>query len=358
MPTDHRFWWSQGVNVSLTPPNAPDSAQYISLTLRAPQVFGVVKDPFNTPVFEAHVKVLAANGVRRDELTDPLGRFAIDDLPTGMTATVSVEPPIGFGWMIEPPDQVVNLPSVNALMFTLGLPNKTLMGTVRTNEVISQPVSNALVTAHRVDRPGRNDTTTDATGHYSMSLAPGLWDVKIKSISITTPTNWYYPFETRLVEFGCVITPEVKTMNFLVVVADAHVSGHVQLPDTSPPPFTVAVLLHSDEGIGAETWVDVMGNYALDLPHGTYRMDLRVESPLFAAPPLPPIRARSDVPTVVPTITLLPRDVIIKGNVSDSVSSAPVGDIHIIAWTGRAATTRQPMRRGTTRCRSRPACGT
>ncbi|MEP7199020.1 MAG: hypothetical protein ABI874_04300 [Chloroflexota bacterium] len=35
MPTDHRFWWSQGVNVSLTPPNAPDSAQYISLTLRA-----------------------------------------------------------------------------------------------------------------------------------------------------------------------------------------------------------------------------------------------------------------------------------------------------------------------------------
>ena len=290
-PTDHTEWWSQRSSVNITPTNAPASAQVVSLTLQAPQVFGVVQTPYHTPVFEARVTAVTANGRVRSELTDPHGRFAIDSLQ-GPTATVAVEVPAGLSWMIEAAPQIVPLPNATPMTFTLALPNKTLNGHVETATNVPQPVVNALVEAHRVDRVGENETTTDASGAYSMSLAPGLWKVKVSPISTTVPHDWYFPFESRLVEFTRTPTAEVKTLNFNVVIADANVSGQVQLPDHSAPPFTVTVLLHSDEGIGAEQKVDGSGHFSINIPHRVYRMDLRVESPLFAAPLLQNVNAR------------------------------------------------------------------
>src|SRR6185295_9966196 len=40
--TDHTYWWSQPIVTPITPTVAPNTAQVVSLTLTAPQVFGTV----------------------------------------------------------------------------------------------------------------------------------------------------------------------------------------------------------------------------------------------------------------------------------------------------------------------------
>ena len=123
----------------------------------------------------------------------------------------------------------------------------------------------------------------------------------------------------------------MKTINFNVLTADATVIGAVELPDHSAPPFTVTVALHNDEGLGRAQDIDVNGQFAFEVPHGVYNLDVRVHDPRFAAPPLRPVAARPLTTTIVPTITLIPRNAFITGTLTDGVN--PVGDVPVIAWS-------------------------
>ncbi len=321
---DVPYWTSKPVSVTLDP-SAP---QYVTITLQAAQIYGVVKDALNLPVDNAVVHAVDAHGRHRLDVTGVQGKFAIGDLPISDVVTLTVDAPPDRGALLPPPPTVVTVPA--AITLTFGIPNKQLNGWVHTNTGIS--VMGALVEAHRIDLLGSASTTTDASGNYTLTLAPGFWAVNVRSISGTHPSQWVYPYPARVVEFDPSLLPQHKTVNFNVLTADAHVMGAVQLPDGSTPPFTVTVALHSDEGIGAVTDT-LTGYYAFQIPHGVYNFDLRVHSPLYAAPPnLPDILALPSGTTIVPTITLIARSAFITGTLVDG-SSAPVANVPVIAWS-------------------------
>jgi hypothetical protein len=320
---DQPFWFSRMISVALQ----PSASQFVTTTLRPVQIAGVTKAGAS-PIEGARVHAVTIHGEHRFDVTGPQGKFALGDLPLQEVTSLKVEPPIDRGGLLPPPIKVITTPDLNVALF-FGVPDKIVRGVVKTN--VNVPVLNAAIEAHRVDALGRDMTLSDARGAYTLTLSPGLWTVDVRPISTTVPAHWLEPNPPRLVQFDDTPLPERKIVNFVVLTADATVDGSVQLPGGDAPPFTVTVALHNDEGLGLAQPIDPSGHFSFLVPHGVYNLDLRLASPLFAAPPLPPVHARPLTTTDLPPITLIPRDAIITGTLTDEASN-PVEDVPIIAW--------------------------
>jgi hypothetical protein len=327
---DDALWGSRPATATVV----LSATQSVALTLSEAQVVGratYLSGATPLPVAEALVRVGGPFGIRRFDLTNASGGYAIGGLPPG-PAVIAAESPLGMGWLLPPTPQAIVVPPTGVITVPLAFTQlpKRVGGQVRTNTNL--PVANALVEAHRIDQSGRNATTTNAAGVYSMTLSPGLWAVHVRPISITSPSGWVHREPARTVRFDRSPTPEDKRIGFIVDLADAIVAGAVQLPDGSAPPFTVTARLHTDEGLGISQTVNASGQFSFRVPHGVYKLDLHVASRLYAAPPLNrPVIARPITPTLLPTITLLARDANVAGLITTNAGD-PVADIPVIAW--------------------------
>ena len=58
----------------------------------------------------------------------------------------------------------------------------------------------------------------------------------MRAISTTTPSEWVYPNPPQLVHFQHNPNPEQKQVDFVVLTADALVSGAVEMPGGGVPP--------------------------------------------------------------------------------------------------------------------------
>ncbi len=329
---DEWLWWSQKLIHTIV----PSETHHVTLTLRAPQVYGHVEDRDGMRISEATVSVLATNSQQRMDVTGPLGKFAIDDLPTGPALLRADPPPDRAGLL--PITRVVTLPAVNPITLTLGSSPKVVTGFVTTN--VRAPVHNALIVANRVGAYGWDSTLSNAAGFYKLNLSPGLWALTVKPISTTTPAKWVYPLPPQLIHFDDNPAPEGKQLDFKVLTADATVIGVVEKPDHTPPEFPVLVGLHTDKGIGVEQPVEPNGHFTFTVPHGGYKVSVRIVNPmtgtLYAAPPVDPVFAAPLATTTVPTITLIARDAIITGTLTVSGTNAPAGGVPVIAWNPSA----------------------
>ncbi len=318
------YWKSVPIDVAID----PGTPQYISLTLRPAKVWGFVKDALNLPVNNAIVHAIDSSGHHRFDVSSALGVYAIGEFQNGDVVTLTVDAPFDRAALLPPQPVTVTVPA--AITLTFGIADKQVRGFVHTNTGSS--VTGALIEAHRIDLLGAAATTTDASGVYTLTLAPGFWAVSVHSISSTVPSNWLYPFPARVVEFSRTSNVERKVLNFNVLTADAYVLGAVRLPDGSIPPFSITVVLHNDEGIGVAHEL-LAGQYTFQVPHGIYNLDLRVHSQLYAAPPdLHQVIARSLTATIVPTIALIARDAYITGTLIDD-GGVVVADVPLIAWS-------------------------
>ena len=322
------LWWS--LPAALTLVNG--TTQSVTLALTNPQIKGTVyESPINpNPVAFAEVSAYeSVVGVRTDR-SGANGKYAIGGLAPGL-AMVTLEAPFGLSWLEDPAPVAVNVPSIGSINvpITFSLPNKTVHGLVLTND--GNPVSGALIQSYRIDRRGYNAALTTSSGAYSMTLSQGLWEVRAQPISTTIPPHWFDPSETRSVRFEFNPAPDDKTINFRALIADGAATGLVLLPGGGAPAFAVSVALHNDEGIGAHSMLDVNGMYTVTVPHGTYRMDLRMSGSTYAPPALPLVHVGAITPTMVPSITLLARDAIITGTLTDA-TNAPVADVPVVAW--------------------------
>ena len=213
---DEAYWFSRFITVALQ----PATPQYITTSLHTVQIAGVTKDGPN-PLAGARVHAVTIHGESRFDVTGPQGKFAIGDLPLNEIASIRVEPPIDRGGLLPPPIKVITTPELN-LTLNFGAPDKIVRGLVKTN--VNDPVLNAVIEAHRVDALGRDLTLSDASGAYTLTLAPGLWAVDVHPISITVPAHWFEPNPPRLVQFDDTPLPERKVINFIALAADATVN--------------------------------------------------------------------------------------------------------------------------------------
>jgi protocatechuate 3,4-dioxygenase beta subunit len=331
--TDDAYWHSPVTLVSVN-----GHTQTITLTLTAADIYGTVNDHLGNPVPEAAVTAVKTDGEyhQRRDLTSPTGAYAIGDLITG-TYRLQAEPPWYEGALLPSLPISFTIPGASPpYTLTFRAPPKVVTGTVTTNT--GDPVRDALVVAHRLDKGGRVEALSDPLGGYRLDLSDGLWALTVKPISATMPSAWVYPDPPQLVHFQHNREPEHKRMDFSVITADAHVVGAVDLPGggTLVLPLTVTVSLRNDEGIGRQAVVTVTGgsgggSFDIAIPHGGYKVWVAPEDPGYMGPVVEPILVPPNGSYDLGTLTLLERDAIITGTVSDE-GGLGVGGIPISAW--------------------------
>jgi len=332
--TDDPYWKSDRVPITITSGTLVLST---TLTLNPADLWGWTKDSTGAPVPDATVVAVrlgSAGSFFRADRSSPSGFWAIGGLPHG-DYRLTAHPSWRQAWLIPPAPITVTLPgATNPYTLTFHTPPKVVTGTVQTNT--GDPVFHAQVVAHRVNRSGRAMALTGADGKYTLNLAPGLWALTVRPISITTPSHWVYPQPPQLVAFPPNTISETKRLDFEVLTADARVTGTVEMPDGSTPPFTVTVVLHSDEGVGVQGVISPTdGSFDIAVPNGDYQVWVRPEDPRFMGPVVPPVHVPPSSTVSVGTLTLLARDALITGTVTDE-SGAAVEGIPVIAWRAGA----------------------
>ncbi len=324
---DLPYWRSQPQGVTIPSLSA---TQTVTLTLQPARLWGRVEDPAGAPVRNATV-VAVQGGVYRATRSRPSGFWALGDLPDG-TYLLAALPPWTRPDLRPSTPLSVSLPgATNPYTLTLRQGQKTLQGTVQTQA--GTPVEGAQVVARRLDRRGRAEATTDATGAYQLHLSSGLWSVTVRSVSGTVPADWVYPQPPQLVRFRIDPLPETKTLDFTVLVADAQVVGQVRLPDgVTTPPFTVTVGFFNDEGVGRRVTVDPAdGSFQVRLPSGGYKVVVHAADPGYLGPVLAPIQVPVSSTYDLGTLLLLARDARITGTVRTTAGIGVEG-IPVVAW--------------------------
>lgn len=325
--TDDPYWHSP-----LEPVTVNGYTQTVTLTLGAADLYGTVTDHLGNPVPEATVYATEANGAhgQHRDLTSGSGYYAIGGLDSG-TYILTARPPWYEGALLPPTPITVTLPPTpqeHDLAF--GAPPKVVTGTVETNT--SVPVQNAQVVAHRLDKGGRVEALSGGDGGYQLDMSDGLWALTVRAISTTTPSEWVYPNPPQLVHFQHNLNPEQKQVDFVVLTADALVSGAVEMPGGGVPPFTVTVSLHDDEGIGARTLISpTTGGFDIAVPNGGYNVWVIPDDEGYMGPVVDPIQVPPDGSYDLGTLTLLERDALITGTVTDEGGTG-VPDIPVSAW--------------------------
>ena len=325
--TDAPYWHSPLEPVTLT-----GVTQTLTLTLSTADLYGTVTDHLGNPVPDATVYATEVNGgyLQHRDRTSGSGYYAIGGLVTG-DYLLTARPPWHEGALLPSIPLTVTLPPTpQEHDLTFRAPPKVVTGTVETNT--GDPVQNAQVVAHRLDKGGRARTLSDAGGGYQLRLSDGLWALTVKPISATVPSEWVYPHPPQLVHFQHNVEPERKQLDFTVLTADAHVTGAVELPGGGVPTFTVTVSLHNDEGIGRRAIISpTNGTFDIAIPNGGYKVWVTPDDAGYMGPVVELIQVPPNTTYDLGTLTLLERDAIITGTVTDE-GGAGVTGIPISAW--------------------------
>ncbi|MBN2550131.1 MAG: carboxypeptidase regulatory-like domain-containing protein [Anaerolineales bacterium] len=320
------YWRSARQAINIVDPAA---VQSVSLTLQEAQLWGYAQDEMGNPVREARVTAANGSGDRFSDLSNATGFWAIGGLADG-NYSLGALPPWANSGLLPPEPVAISLPgAANPYTLVFGTPPKQVQGFVMTNTGL--PVFHAQILARRVNLPGQAQALSEADGTYQLNLAPGLWALTVKPITDTLPLNWVYPESPQLVYFLENNDPETRTQNFTVLTADALVSGIVDMPDGSTPPFTVTVGLYNDEGIGRRVQIDpVDGAFEVSLPNGGYKVMVHPYDPGYLGPVVEPIVLPPEGVLDLGVLTLLQRDAVISGTITSE--GAGVASIPIIAW--------------------------
>ncbi len=325
---DDPYWWSDPVPHTITP-NMP---QTLDLLLRPANVYGRVESPTGAPVMDAvaHVFRLDAPGHSRDD-SNASGFFAIGDLADGIYL-LQVEPPYWRSDLLPTRPVTFSVPPTQTDLGTLQLRSspKVVHGAVLTN--LGNPVAHAEVLAKKVNAIGEATTLTAADGSYQLRLSAGTWALTVRPVSGTLPAEWVYPLPPQLVHFAYDDEAEIKAVNFKVLTADSNVIGSVQLPGGGTPTFTVTVQLRNSEGVGAGQIISPDGSFDVALPHGAYQPYVLSADRQYAGPPLPAIQVPPSSTLDLGAITLIPRDALITGTVTDEDGAGVVG-VRVSGWT-------------------------
>lgn len=328
--TTDPFWKSPQAAVTIN----DGVSQTVDLTLAPANVAGLITDPQGVPLPDAIVHVVGAtNNLYRRDLTSPGGFFAVGDLPPDTYILVAEPPYYAANGLVESEAQTFTVPPAFTDLGTIPLRDapKILKGVVETNT--GSPVENARVVANRLDYPGQEQTLTDSDGEYTMRLSGGLWAVTVEKTDLSDPSAWLYLDPPKLVFFNYDLDPDLKTLNFEVLTADAEVVGVIEMPDGGAPPFTTTVALRNNEGNGIGVTIDPTdGSFAIRVPNGNYRLFVNPEDPQYAGPPPEFIFVPANGTLDVGTLTLIEKDAVISGVVTDEMGMG-VGDVQIVAWT-------------------------
>jgi hypothetical protein len=207
------------------------------------------------------------------------------------------------------------------------------------------PVPNAVVEAHRLDRPGFADTPVDATGSYTLYLPGGEWHLRaVPPPPPDPPVEWIFHEPPAWIAFQQPdsIPENITDVNLEVIPTNAWVEGNIVCPDGPDPdldpdpctadivpPEDIWVELRHDE-IGNGGPVDGNYHFEIPVPDGWYELFVHVGHPDLQGPAPIEVYANPGWQSV-PDLVLLPKDATIIGMVHDEFGLG-VGGVHVAGW--------------------------
>ncbi len=325
--TDDPYWKSDLMSVDVPDLNAN---QTVTITLEDAHLWGYVHDEFGAAIPNAAVVAARGDGDHQSDHTSASGYWAIGDLVSGPYTLVAFPPVENIGLLHSEPQEVTLPGATNPYTLVLNTPPKVVSGEVRTNTGI--PVTNAQVIARRVHKAGFAEVLTGAGGSYEIQLSSGLWALSVHPISGSVPADWVFPLPPQLVYFQFNNDPQTHQQDFTVLTADAAVNGVVEMPGGGVPPFTTTVALHNSEGIGRATQIDPGdGSFTIAIPNGGYKVAVHPEDPAYLGPVVEPIQVPPDGAYDLGTLTLVAKDAMITGTVTNEAGIGVEG-VPMVAW--------------------------
>lgn len=326
---------------------AVPTATDVVLEMRIPptNVVGVVHNPAGDPVPGAGVVVFHPD-FWRETAANEFGEFLFRDLPLG-EFWIQAAPPWGEhgqGLLSSPPFTITIPTSItlrNVGVITLPHANKTASGQVVVIGT-TDPVKDAIVEAHRLDRPGFSDTPVNVNGAFTLSLPAGEWHLRAVPFPPPAPrAEWVFPEPPEWIAFQqpYSITEVISNVRLDVIPTNAWVEGKILCPGGTfadpcpgyPPGFHKRIwveLRHHEIVNGAG--VDGGYHFEIPVPEGWYRLFVHVEHPLLQGPEPLEVYANPGWQDVG-EIELWPKDATIKGTVRNQLGNGVQG-VQVVGW--------------------------
>lgn len=290
-------------------------------TIGTPVVIGRVTDPDDEAVSGAWINVHTTgnNPQWGGGSTDELGYYSVgtvaDSTPaSGTDLKINAFAPnqnAELGQTNEEQITFNGLTITKNIQFTAS--TKTVTGRVMDDD--GEVIVGARINLWKVDGMGWAQTTTDSNGNYEVQVKGGRWDVMPQA---DNDDDWAYGQPPTSAIFSNNDSIESQTVNFTVMSASSTLTGSIRLPNGSVPdnPQNFWVNAHAMM-MGAGTQLGNDGNFTLNLPAGTYMLEIFDQGQNYAVPEMAPVTVGEDETKNVGTVTLINRDATIQGRATD-----------------------------------------
>jgi hypothetical protein len=298
---------------------------------------GTVTDADSNAVENAVIKAFPADPNSTvppvEVLTDANGDYAISAsaVTSGTAYSLEVFPPQSGtgGSLISPKAQSATYTGTTITRdFTFTKATNTIKGKV-TLSSNGSAVSGARVNAFKREGSAFVQTTTDASGDYTLTVSGGDWEVMPEA---TSSDNWAYGQPPETARFAADAENKSTTINFSVDPATATISGRVVDPDGNPV-ANVGVGVFNQEGKGGGGPVKNDGTFAIKVPAGTFMVSVWTPpDSQYGSPSIPSVTVKDNETYSFPNdIKLVTRNATISGSVKDA-SDNGVKNIYVEAF--------------------------
>src|SRR3989338_11170459 len=171
-----------------------------------------------------------------------------------------------------------NFDSSSRAVIAFTIPNNTVTGILTKSN--SAVISGAYINAYKEMGMGWVQTTTNASGEYTLKVGSGAWMVSPSANYGGSPesVDWTYNKMPTRVKFANNDSPGTSTtVNFTAQLANCAVTGTVLAPDGSAltdPQSNVNVSVWSYQGGGNSGNVNSSGAFNLKVPEGSYNLGI------------------------------------------------------------------------------------
>jgi len=311
---------------------------HLSLAAAGVAFQGVVNDPNGNPVEGAFIGIFPLNISNPTPVdgaqTNASGQFQIPDsgITQGVTYRFEVFPPPGSSYLSPAAKQAsYSGTTVDLGTFQFATPTKTITGTVTYSG--GGNVANAQVNAFKSDGFGFVQTTTNASGQYTLQVGGGKWEVMPQASS---SSDWAYGQPPTSVKFANDTSSESQTVNFVVDRATATVTGRLLKPGGSPVTSSdnLGVGVFSMEGKGSGTQITSNdGTFSVNVPAGSYMFNVWAPpNSNYGAPNVTPFSVADGDIKDLGDITLVTKSATIQGTVTDG-NGNPVANLVVEAFS-------------------------
>lgn len=219
------------------------------------------------------------------------------------------------------------------LLFAVPLSAATISGTV-TDAGTHAALPSMTVQAYDASGVLKGSATTDAAGHYSLTLNGGAYHVLAFDPAGTYATNFYADAESFESSALLTLSTSLTNINF-ALVRGGTIAGTVTSTSGSPLSAITVAAYNADGTRRGFTTTDASGHYQLVVPPGSFLV-AAYDDALAYLPLVSPAAMQVDAGTTSRVDFHLTRGALISGTITDALTGAPIANANVAVYVNEA----------------------